>query len=143
MLATALFAAGVVFAYYVVLPAAITFLVNFDDTLYNVQIRASYYLSFTSLVMIACGLAFEMPIFILALVRIRVLSYDKLRRNRKIGYVLMIVFAILLPTVDPVSLVFEAVPLLILFEASIWLAKVMEPRWRSGHRSWSASTPIR
>ena len=85
VLATALFAAGVVFAYYVVLPAAITFLVNFDDTLYNVQIRASYYLSFTSLVMIACGLAFEMPIFILALVRIRVLSYDKLRRNRKIG----------------------------------------------------------
>ena len=71
------------------LPAAITFLVNFDDTLYDVQIRASYYLSFTSLVMIACGLAFEMPIFILALVRIRVLSYDKLRRNRKVGYVLM------------------------------------------------------
>jgi len=132
VLATGLFVSGIVFAYYVVLPAAITFLVNFDDTLYNVQIRASYYLSFTSLVMIACGLAFEMPIFILALVRIRVLSYDKLRRNRKIGYVLMIVFAILLPTVDPVSLVFEAVPLLILFEASIWLAKVMEPRWRSG-----------
>ena len=45
-----------------------------------------------------------MPIFILALVRIRVLSYDKLRRNRRLGYVLMIVFAILLPTVDPVSL---------------------------------------
>ena len=90
-LATALFAAGVVFAYFVVLPAAITFLVNFDDTLYNVQIRASYYLSFTSLVLVACGLAFEMPIFILALVRIRVLSYDKLRRNRRIGYVLMVV----------------------------------------------------
>ena len=63
-------------------PAAITFLTNFDDTLYNVQIRASYYLSFTSLVLLASGLAFEMPIFILALVRIRVLSYDKLRRNR-------------------------------------------------------------
>ena len=73
-----------------------------------------------------------MPIFILALVRIRVLSYDKLRRNRKLGYVLMLVFAILLPTVDPVSLLFETIPLLILFEASIWMAKVMEPRWRSG-----------
>ena len=73
------------FAYFIVLPAAITFLTNFDDTVYNVQIRASYYLSFTSLVLLACGLAFEMPIFILALVRIRVLSYDKLRRNRKIG----------------------------------------------------------
>ena len=72
-LATGLFAIGVVFAYFVVLPAAI-FLTNFDDTLYNVQIRASYYLSFTSLVLLACGIAFEMPIFILALVRIRVLS---------------------------------------------------------------------
>ena len=68
MIATALFAAGVVFAYFIVLPAAITFLTNFDDTLYDVQIRASYYLSFTSLVLIASGLAFEMPIFILALV---------------------------------------------------------------------------
>ena len=44
----------------------------------------------------------------------------------------MVVFAILLPTVDPVSLLFETIPLLILFEASIWMAKVMEPRWRGG-----------
>ena len=133
VVATGLFALGVVFAYFIVLPAAITFLVNFDDTLYNVQIRASYYLSFTSLVLVACGIAFEMPIFILALVRIRVLSYDKLRRNRRIGYPLMLAFAILLPTVDPVSLVFETIPLLILFEASIWMAKVMEPRWRRSY----------
>jgi len=132
VIATALFAAGVVFAYFVVLPAAITFLTNFDDTLYNVQIRASYYLSFTSLVLIASGLAFEMPIFILALVRIRVLSYDKLRHNRRIGYALMVAFAILLPTVDPVSLLFEVIPLLILFEASIWLSKIMERRWKVG-----------
>jgi sec-independent protein translocase protein TatC len=124
-----LFAAGVVFAYFVVLPAAIEFLVNFDDSIYNVQLRASYYLSFTSLVLLASGLAFEMPIFILALVRIRVLSYDKLRKNRKIGYALMVAFAVLLPTVDPVSLLFEVIPLLILFEASIWLSGLMEKRW--------------
>ncbi len=128
MAATGLVPAGVVFAYFVVLPAAITFLTNFDDTLYEVQIRASYYLSFTSLVLLACGLAFEMPIFILALVRIRVLSYDKLQRNRKTGYALMVAFAVLLPTVDPVSLLFEAIPLLILFETSIWLARIMENR---------------
>ena len=132
VLATGLFVLGVVFAYFVVLPAAISFLTNFDDTLYNVQIRASYYLSFTSLVLLACGIAFEMPIFILALVRIRVLSYDKLRRNRRLGYVLMIAFAILLPTVDPVSLLFETIPLLILFELSIWMSKIMERRWGTG-----------
>ena len=129
VVATALFAAGVVFAYFIVLPAAITFLTNFDDTLYDVQIRASYYLSFTSVVLLASGLAFEMPIFILALVRIRVLSYDKLRHNRRIGYALMVGFAILLPTVDPVSLLLETIPLLILFEASIWLSRIMEKRW--------------
>ena len=129
VLATGLFAAGVVFAYTIVLPKAITFLVNYDSTLYNVQIRASYYLSFVTLTLLACGIAFEMPIFILALVRLGVLSSDKLRRNRRIGYVLMLAFAILLPTVDPVSLVFEVVPLLMLFEASIWLSEVMERRW--------------
>lgn len=129
VIATSLFAVGVIFAYFVVLPAAITFLTNFDDTLYDVQIRASYYLSFTSVVLLASGLAFEMPIFILALVRIRVLSYAKLRRNRRMGYLLMLVFAILLPTVDPVSLLLEVVPLLILFEASIWLSRIMEKRW--------------
>jgi len=128
VVATLLFATGVVFAYFVVLPAALTFLTNFDDTLYTVQIRASYYLSFTSLVLIASGLAFEMPIFILALVRIRVLTYDKLRHNRRIGYALMVAFAILLPTVDPVSLLFETIPLLILFEASIWMSGIMERR---------------
>ncbi len=124
-----LFVAGVAFAYFIVLPAAIDFLTNFDDTLYDVQIRASYYLSFTSLVLLASGIAFEMPIFILALVRIRVLSYDKLRRNRKVGYAMMVAFAVLLPTVDPVSLLFETIPLLILFEASIWLSRLMEIRW--------------
>lgn len=131
VVATLLFATGVVFAYFVVLPAAVEFLTNFDDSLYNIQIRASYYLSFTSMVLLASGLAFEMPIFILALVRIGVLSSAKLRRNRRIGIVLMVCFAILLPTVDPVSLLFETIPLLILFESSIWLSVLMERRWAS------------
>ena len=136
-----LFAAGVVFAYFVVLPAAIDFLTNFDDSIYNVQLRASYYLSFTSLVLLASGLAFEMPIFILALVRIRVLSYDKLRKNRKVGYALMVAFAVLLPTVDPVSLLFEVIPLLILFEASIWLSGLMEKRWNRNLPDEEGSEP--
>ncbi len=54
---------------------------------------------------------------------------DRLRKNGRIGYVGMLAFAILLPTVDPVSLVLETVPLLVLFEASIWIAVFMERRW--------------
>jgi Sec-independent protein secretion pathway component TatC len=58
-----------------------------------------------------------------------VLTAERLRKNRRIGYVAMLAFAILLPTVDPVSLVLETVPLLVLFEASIWIAVIMERRW--------------
>ena len=129
VLATALFATGVAFCYVIVLPKALTFLVDYDSNLYTTQIRASYYLSFVALTMLAFGIAFQMPIFVLALVRIGVLTSARLRKNRRIGYVVMLVFAILLPTVDPVSLVLEVAPLLVLYEMSIWLSVVMERRW--------------
>jgi sec-independent protein translocase protein TatC len=127
--ATVLFAGGIAFSYFIVLPRALSFLTNFNADIIDVQIRASYYFSFVTLTMLATGLAFQMPIFILALVRIRVLSAAKLRKNRRMGMLGMLVFAILLPTVDPVSLALEVVPLLLLFELSIWLATVMEKRW--------------
>jgi sec-independent protein translocase protein TatC len=129
VLATGLFVAGVAFCYAVVLPRALSFLVDYDSELYNEQIRASYYLSFVALTLLAFGIAFQMPIFILGLVRLGALSSDRLRRNRRIGYVAMLTFAILLPTVDPVSLVLEVVPLLLLFELSIWVSVLMERRW--------------
>jgi sec-independent protein translocase protein TatC len=129
VLATFLFVAGVVFCYTIVLPKALEFLVDYDSELYTEQIRASYFLSFVALTLLAFGIAFQMPIFILGLVRLGVLSSDRLRRNRRIGYVAMLAFAILLPTVDPVSLALEVAPLLFLFELSIWISVVMERRW--------------
>ncbi len=141
VLATALFAAGVAFAYFIVLPRALEFLIDFNGDLFNAQVRASYYFSFVSLVLIGMGLAFEMPIFVLALVRIRVLTADRLRRNRRMGIFLVTLFAVLLPTVDPVSLAFETIPLLALFELSIWLAVVMERRWeRAALEDWAPET---
>jgi sec-independent protein translocase protein TatC len=130
-LATVLFAGGMAFSYFVLLPLALRFLTNYDDNLYDVQIRASYYLSFAALMIFATGLVFQLPIFVVALVRIGVLTTDQLRRNRKIAYVVLLGAAILLPTVDPVSLAFEVAPLWILFEGSIWLSVLLERRWRS------------
>jgi sec-independent protein translocase protein TatC len=132
LLAMALFVCGVLFMYYIVLPRALDFLTSYDDNIYDIQIRASYYYSFAALTLLAGGLAFLMPIFVLALVRLRVLTSDRLRKNRRIAYVLLLVFAILLPTVDPVSLLFETVPLLILYEMSVWLSVLMERRWDRG-----------
>jgi sec-independent protein translocase protein TatC len=126
---TVLFAGGVAFSYFVVMPRALDFLTNFNDDVFQVQIRASYYFSFVTLTMLATGLAFQMPIFILALVRLRILTAARLRSNRRMGIAAMLVFAILLPTVDPVSLALEFFPLLFLFEFSIWLASFMEKRW--------------
>lgn len=127
--ATALFACGIAFSYFIVLPRALSFLTSFGEEFFQVEIRASYYFSFVTLTLLASGLAFQMPIFILALVRIRVLTAERLRRNRRTGMVLMLVFAILLPTVDPVSLALEVLPLIVLFELSIHLARLMERRW--------------
>ncbi len=130
--ATALFVIGVAFMYTIVLPRALDFLTSYDANIYDIQIRASYYYTFAAMTLLAGGLAFLMPIFVLGLVRLRVLTSDRLRANRRIAYVALLVFAILLPTVDPVSLAFETIPLLILFEMSIWLSVFMERRWNRG-----------
>lgn len=128
-LATVLFAGGLLFAYYVVFPKALGFLTNYNEEFFAIEIRADYYFSFVTLGILGIGLVFELPIFVLALVRLGVVTSAWLRRNRRIGYVLVVVVAILLPTVDPVSLAFETVPLLILFEASIWASVFLERRW--------------
>ena len=130
-IATGLFAAGVAFGYYVILPRALGFLVTYNEDLFNIQVRASYYYSFVSYTLLAVGLVFNLPIFILALVRLGVLTSATIRRNRRIGIAIVVVGAALLPTVDPISLVFETVPLLILFEASIWVSVFFERRWQA------------
>ncbi len=135
--ASALFAGGIAFGYTVVLPKAVTFLTTYDEALYDVQIRASYYFSFVTLALIGLGLVFEMPIFILALVRLQIVTAEQLRRNRRLGIFLVVVVAVLLPTVDPVSLAFEAIPMVLLFELSIWLATVMERRWARAGLIWA------
>jgi sec-independent protein translocase protein TatC len=138
--ATVLFFGGVFFAYYVVMPRALAFLTNFNEDLFAIQIRASYYLSFVAFALVAMGLAFEMPIFMLALVRLRVVSAAALRRNWRIGIFVVVVGAVLLPTVDPVSLAFETIPLIALYFLSVGLATIMERRWeRADAEDWATS----
>src|SRR5919199_6183204 len=130
LFSTALLVAGVAFGYYVVLPAALHFLTHYDDSLYNIQIRARDYFSFTLLVLVGVGVVFELPIFVLALVRLGVLSTWTLRRNRRLGYFIVAVVAVLLPGIDPVTTSLEMIPLVVLYEGSIWLSVLLERRWR-------------
>jgi sec-independent protein translocase protein TatC len=126
--ATGLFAVGVTFGDQVALPAALHFLTTYDAHVFDIQVRASDYYSFAITVLAAVGIVFELPIFVLALVRIGITSATKLRKNRRIGYVAVTALAVALPGVDPFTTTLELVPLLILFEASIWLAVLGERR---------------
>ncbi|HEY3070324.1 MAG TPA: twin-arginine translocase subunit TatC [Gaiellaceae bacterium] len=127
--ATALFAGGMAFAYWVVLPAAIPFLLNFDSDVYQNEIRARPYFSFAATTLFALGLLFELPIVILGLVRLGIISSSTLRNNRRIGMGLCVIAAVLLPGVDLVTTAFQALPILGLYEVSIWVSVYFEKRW--------------
>jgi sec-independent protein translocase protein TatC len=129
--ASVLFAGGVVFGYSLALPAAVRFLTNYDSEIYEIQIRASSYYSFAVMVLLSVGIVFQLPIFILAMVRLGITSSKRLRRNRRIGYVAMAALAVALPGVDPVTTAFEMAPLMLIFEASIWLSVFFERRWQT------------
>lgn len=124
-----LFVIGVIFAYFVVLPAAISFLLNFNDEQFAIQLRAREYYSFFSMTLIAGGVVFELPVVILALVRLRILTVEQLRKNRRYAWLICAVLAAALPGVDPISMLIEMVPLLLLYELSILLARgIGEPK---------------
>ena len=127
--ATFLFAGGILFSYFVVLPAATPFLLGFDSDQYDIQIRARDYYSFVAITSLAIGFLFELPVIILGLVRLGVLTAARLRRNRRVGIVICFAVAVALPGIDPVTTTLQALPLLVLFEASIWLASFFEKRW--------------
>ena len=91
VIATVLFVTGVAFMYTSCCPRALDFLTSYDAELYDIQIRASYYYTFAAMTLLAGGLAFLMPIFVLGLVRLRVLTSDRLRKNRRIAFVALLV----------------------------------------------------
>jgi sec-independent protein translocase protein TatC len=116
-----LFVAGAVFAYFVIIPAALTFLLNFNSHQFNTQIRARDYYSFVLLTLLAAGIVFQVPVGILGLTRLGIVTTEKLKRNRRYAYLACAVIAAALPGVDPVSMLIEMVPLVVLYELSILL----------------------
>ena len=129
--ASALGLGGVAFGYFVILPPALHFLTNYDSQHYDILIRARDYYRFVSFVLLGVALAFEVPVFVLALVRLRILSAAQLRRTWRVGIFVMTVIGVLLPGVDPVSTILSVIPLVSLYLLSIGLATFFEPRWRA------------
>jgi sec-independent protein translocase protein TatC len=128
--ATVLALGGVLFGYYVILPPAIHFLTNYDSAYFTIQLRARDYYRFVGFVLLGVALAFEVPVFVLALVRLRILSAAQLRHTWRVGIFVMVVIGVLLPGVDPVSTILSVIPLVLLYVLAIGLATFLEPRWR-------------
>ena len=119
-----LFIAGVAFGYFLVLPAAAKFLLNFNDSQFNVQVQAKQYYSFFAMTVLACGIVFQVPVGILSVTRLGIVKVEQLTKNRRYAYLVCAVVAAALPGVDPISMLLETAPLIVLYELSIVLAKV-------------------
>jgi sec-independent protein translocase protein TatC len=121
-----LFAAGVLFGYYVVLPAATRFLVNFNSGEFNVLIQASQYYRFAATVLLAMGVFFQVPVVIVGATRAGLVTPTQLRKGRRYALVACAAVAAFLPG-DAITLLLETVPLYLLYEASILIATFVRP----------------
>jgi sec-independent protein translocase protein TatC len=122
LLIPVLFIGGVVFCYFVVLTPALDFLLDFNADEFQTEVRARDYYSFVTIVMIAMGLGFQIPVGILAASRLGVVTPAKLRSGRRYAIVIIAIGAALLPTIDPLTLILEMIPMILLYELSILLA---------------------
>ena len=121
-----LFVTGVVFGWYLVIPPALHFLLSFGGNEFVVQLRAPEYLSFLTLTLVAMGVIFEMPAIMYTLAKMRIISAPMMRRTWRYAVVVLAAVAGVLPGADPISFVFEFVPLLVLYGFSYVLVKMVD-----------------
>jgi sec-independent protein translocase protein TatC len=139
LLVPVLFLVGAAFAFLVVVPAALKFLLHFNSDQFNTQLRAREYYSFVTLTTLSVGAVFQVPIAILALTRLGIVDVAKLRSARRYAYVACTAIAAALPGVDPVSMLLEAIPLIALYELSIVLARAFVPSPEAALRAEGAT----
>jgi sec-independent protein translocase protein TatC len=118
-----LFIGGAVFAYFVVMPAALDFLLGFNVDQFDIEIRASEYYGFFMLTLIAVGILFQIPVAVLAVCRLGIVTPEQLGRNRPYAVLVIAIAAMLLPGTDPVTMLISMLPLYVLFEFSLLLAR--------------------
>jgi sec-independent protein translocase protein TatC len=135
-----LFAAGVAFGYFIVLPAAVRFFVNFNAGEFNVLVQASQFYKFAATVLLAMGLVFQVPVVILGATRVGLVTVKQLRRSRRYAIVACAAVAAFLPG-DAITLVLETVPLYVLYEASILVAALAGRRAAARARGAGGSQP--
>lgn len=124
---TSLFVGGVLFGYFIALPPAFDFFVSFNSKYLQALLSFSDYLSLFVTFLLGFGLSFELPVFIFFLAKLGIVSAKMLSKQRR--YAILIIFivaAILTPSPDALSQILMAIPLVFLYEVSIFVAKFVE-----------------
>jgi sec-independent protein translocase protein TatC len=124
-----MFAAGVVFAYFILIPRLTEFLLTWPSGIATPQPRIGNYINIVTRLLLMVGLVFEMPVLTTFLARIGIVKSKWLADKRKLAIVLaFILAAFITPTIDPINQSLVAAPLIVLYEMSIWLAKLGQPK---------------
>ena len=123
-----LFLIGVVFGWYVVIPPALHFLTGFNQHEYSYLPRASDYIRFIMLTLLAMGAVFELPVVMMMLGRVGIIRSSFMKRRWREAIVVLAVIAALLPGTDPITMTAEYVPMLLLYALSYFLVKAVEPK---------------
>jgi sec-independent protein translocase protein TatC len=117
------FLSGIAFAYFVIIPSAMSFFAGFGTPEIENDIAIGEYMSFIISVMLAAGVVFELPMVSWFLSRLGILTPAFMRKYRRHAIVIIFVLAaVLTPGTDPVSQILLGVPLIILYEISIWVS---------------------
>jgi sec-independent protein translocase protein TatC len=123
---TLMFAGGVAFGYYVLIPPATRFLLDFSGDIAEPQIRVGNYIGFVTRLLLSIGLVFETPVVTTFLARLGIIDSKWLAKKRRLAIIFAFVLAaVITPTFDPINQCFVAVPLIILYEMGVWLAKLV------------------
>jgi sec-independent protein translocase protein TatC len=131
-----MFLGGVAFAYFVLIPPAIKFLFSFGSDIATPQIIIGNYISLVTRLLLAVGLVFELPVLSTFLARIGIIKPEWLAGKRKVAIIgAFILGAVITPTFDPINQTLVAVPLIVLYEMSIWLAKLVYRRKKEAGKS--------
>jgi len=126
---TLMFIAGVAFGYFILIPPATSFLMTFGSNIADPMIKIGNYISIVTRLLVASGAVFETPVIILFLARLGIVKAKMLSSKRRHAIVAaFILAAIITPTFDPINQSLVALPLIVLYEISIWLAKLVQPK---------------
>ena len=126
---TGLFLVGVAFAWFIMIPTALSFLQDFESDVFRAEWTAERYIAFLTSLLFWIGVAFELPVVVFVLARLGILGPKPLIRNWRLAVVLItIIAALITPTVDPFNMLLVTAPLLALYLISIGLAALAFPR---------------